>query len=480
MRLNKIKIASSIFLGSFCTAIGFSLSSCSNNGFYIANFESYMAPKLMDALKSDYKNLNFRYYGTNEDLERTFERNYDVAIPTSYLMAKFASSGKLVKLDWSKFNIKDSKGKLISTADDALQLFDPTAQTILTSIYDINGDGKVDKTNDNLLNYGVPYFLQDFVMGYKGKEITEFATNKDSDWSKVIDYFGQNSGKFKTYKKIAMIDDYRSVYSIPRLIQTEKNGDPNVNPDAGPQGEKVISIDTFENTYSLLSSKFPEKNTFLLNSDSNFILNDFADPNGSSAGIMYNGDLLYAIQGGDNSSGKKIFDENNVHFIRPKNTLIALDMMVINKNSKFQNEAYDVIKKVALEGLSKKEDITDTNPDDSYKYGPMINFDYIQYTSPLKQITDYVLGKQETTLPGASGNKTLPSIKGTYFEYLTDEEYGYSEQFVLLCQEIYRIGLYNTDQTPNPPGKRNMIEKDLSELNKSNMFYAYNRIKTRL
>ena len=57
---------------------------------------------------------------------------------------------------------------------------------------------------------------------------------------------------------------------------------------------------------------------------------------------------------------------------------------------------------------------------------------------------------------------------------------GYSKQFVLLCQEIYRIGLYNTDETPNPPGKSNMIEKDLSELNKSNMFYAYNKIKTRL
>ena len=56
----------------------------------------------------------------------------------------------------------------------------------------------------------------------------------------------------------------------------------------------------------------------------------------------------------------------------------------------------------------------------------------------------------------------------------------YSKEFVLLCQEIYRIGLYNTDQTPNPPGKSNMIEKDLSELNKSNMFYAYNKIKTRL
>ena len=96
----------------------------------------------------------------------------------------------------------------------------------------------------------------------------------------------------------------------------------------------------------------------------------------------------------------------------------------------------------------------------------------------MKKITDYVLGKQETTSPGALGNKTLSSIEGTYFEYLMDE--GYSKEFVLLCQEIYRVGLYNTDQTPNPPGKSNMIEKDLSELNKSNMFYAYNKIKTRL
>lgn len=474
MALNKMKITSSIFLASFCSTMALTLASCSDNGFYIANFQSYMSPELMSSLKEDYRNLNFRYYGTNEDLERTFERNYDIAIPSSYLMAKFASSNKLVKLDWSKFNIKNSQGKLITTADQALELFGKTTQTILTSIYDINGDGKADKENDNLLNYGVPYFLQDFIMGYKGNEITQFSTNKDSDWSKVVDYFGENSGKSKTYKKIAMIDDYRTVYSIPRLIQTESAGTPNVNPDAGANGEKEIPINSFEETYSLLSTKFPEKNTFLLNSDSNFILNDFADPKGSSAGIMYNGDLLYAIQGGDNSSDKKLFDATNVHFIRPKNTLIALDMMVINKNTKYEDEAYEVIKKVALDGLSDDEDITETNSDGSYIYGPMINFDHIQYTSPLKQITDYVLGNQQTDV-STPNNKP---IEDTYFGYLLKE--GYDKSFVKLCQEIYHVGLYNTDQIPIPPEKHNMIEKDLSELNKSNMFHAYDRIKTRL
>ncbi|KFB07769.1 type 2 periplasmic-binding domain-containing protein [Malacoplasma iowae] len=481
MGLNKLKITSSILLASFSLGFGFTLTSCSDNGFYLANFESYMAPKLMTSLKSEYDNLNFRYYGTNEDLERSFVRNYDVAVPSSYLMAKFASSGKLVKLDWSKFNIKDSTGKIISNADEALKLFDPTAQTILTSIYDINGDGKIDKKDDNLLNYGVPYFLQDFIVGYKGEKLQKFAKNNENRWTDVINYFGKNSGRSKTYKKIAMIDDYRTVYSIPRLIETESSGSPNVNPNAGPKGEDVVTINNFVNTYGILSSNFTESNTFLLNSDSNFILNDFADPKGASVGIMYNGDLLYAIQGGDNGSEEQLFDENNVHFIRPKNTLIALDMLVINKNSKFQNEAYDIIKKIALEGLSKDEDITNTDDEDSYIYGPMVNFDYVQYTSPLEKITEYVLGKKETNPKTKQLNNKDESenkIQSTYFSYLLEE--GYSEEFVKLCQEIYRIGLYNSTENPTQPEKHNLIEKDLSELNKSNMFYAYNKIRAKL
>ncbi len=445
------------------------LYSCSNSqAFYFANFESYMSPTLMDRLKKEVDNINFRYYGTNENLERSFDRNYDVAIPSTYLVAKLAGAGKLQKIDWNKFGLSyvDSLGSVIqvTNADLALNLFTQDVQSILTNIYDINGDGKQDNS-DNLLNYGIPYFLQDFIIGYKGHEISQLKSNSNyiPTWEDILSFFGPRVGRKKEYNKIAMIDDYRTIYSIPRLI--ESNGS-QVNPS---KSNTIISINEFENTYSYLSKYFSEQNSFLLNSDSGIILNNFANKKGADSGIMYNGDLLYAMLGGDEysedlTSSPFYVSENEElksHYIRPKQTLVALDMMVINKNTKHLDTAYDLINKVALEGVSSNDSIWEEDNNGNYVYGPMVNFDYILYTSPLQKIHNYVMN---------GDNPSDPNNNYRYFDYLFD--YGFSSSFVEMCMEIFNI---QTHPTPD-----NMIEKNLSELNKSNMFYGYSNIKLRL
>lgn len=441
MMLNKI--VSPLIIGSISFGFTFFLMSCSDTkGFYIANFESYMSPKLTSTIKLENPDVNFRYFATNEDLERSFVRNYDLAIPSAYLMAKQAKEGLLEKIDWKLFNIQyDINGilTLIETPKQALELFTPVVQTALTKVYDINSDGIFDDT-DNLLQYGVPYFLQDFILGYRGINVPKL--EGDVTWTDAMNYFSKKVGIGLNYNKIAMINDYRSIYSIPRIIETQSSGNVNVNP---PLGSKA-TISDFQITYNYLSSLFP-LNSFLLNSDSGEILNNFANPKGSKIGIMYNGDLLYAIQGGDEQFN---ISPNDIHLVRPKNTLITLDMMVINVKSNKKQKAYELIKKIALEGISANENITLYDSlSQEYIWGPMQNFDSVQYTSPLEKISNYVLSND---------------VNNSYFG---DSQL--DPRIIDLCKKIYNV--------VQLPSDRNMFEYGLNDLEKSNMYQAFLREK---
>ncbi|MEF9984861.1 MAG: hypothetical protein RSC02_01595 [Malacoplasma sp.] len=439
MKISKVSL--SFILSTALISSTIFLASCSSaNAFYFANFESYMSPQLTTSIKATDPNVNFRYFPTNEDLERTFVRNYDLAVSSTYLMAKQAKDGLLQKLNWRDFNIETSPNVFITSATDALKLFTLPVQTALTKVYDINGDGQFTDV-DNLLQYGVPYFLQDFILGYKGAQVDAF-NGTNVGWSDIMHYFSKKIGAGLPYNKIALISDFRSIYSIPRIMQTQ-GIEANVNP---PSNVKT-TIAEFQQTYQYLTSLF-SINSFLLNSDSGVILNNFANPKGSDVGIMYNGDLLYAAQGGDD---KFKFTANDVHYVRPKNTLIVLDMMVINNNSSQKKLAYDLIKKIALEGTSYNQNIKLSNPEnDEYIFGPMQNFDYVQYTSPLEKISNYVLSPTSSYFSDLYGPDLDPKL-------------------LTLYQNIFDVV-----QTPSD---RNMFESGLNDLEKSNMYQAFLREK---
>ena len=513
MRRKLFKFLSLIPL-SLITASSITSCSVSSNQFYMANFENYISDDLKDILSNTYDNFNYRTFATNEDLERNFSRNYDIAIPSTYLVAKMANEGKLEPIDWSKFNLYklDNQGfrtnQKIMNAADALSLFTEKVVNILTNVYWLKD---FTPEQGGLLNYMVPYFLQDFIFAYKNSEKLPISDSKY--WEKIIEYAGKNTGKDKAFNRIALIDDYRSIYSIPRLIQTQKNSSnnssnnssptiPTINPGNAnnitntpvkPENNKTFSIQEFETTYKYLSDPFEgQKNSFLLNTDSNTILNNFADPKGSDAAILYNGDALYAFQGGDNYSLENTFEKwlkanfNNDQFklkiVRTNDTLMALDGIVINKNSKHKEMAYEIIKKVTLEGadmhLYANQQQTeyaennifdmDENDPELYKRGPMLNFSYVQYTSPLKSINEYVLNSVDKF-------DTIGGFFTDSYSYLLDDKVLNKTQYknyVKLLTSVYRI---EREGTIN-----NMIEQNLTDINKSNMSNAFKNIKRRL
>ncbi|MGL4617191.1 MAG: hypothetical protein ACRCUM_03045 [Mycoplasmoidaceae bacterium] len=398
--------------------ITFPLSSCglNSNKIYFGNFQSYMSPDVMNNVYDKY-NLDFKSYINNEALLREFQKNYDIAIPSSYAAIELIEKGELLPIDWSKFNISSSKSEtgIIKNASEALDLFIPEIHAILTG-YDFNNDG----IKDNLLEYAVPYFLQDFILGYKSEQI-EFSEVHYDNWEKVLINLKKELSNSNISRGIS-IDDPRTIYSLARLISDPNN-------DVNPSKEEN-TIDHFKEFFSFLPKYFG-KNEMIFNSDSGNVLNDLAHPNGSGFGFMYNGDVLYSMFGGDSKSDNL----SDINFIRPTTgSNIALDMIVINKKSESNSDIiHEIINDIALKGIVEIDNFDDS----SLAY---LNFDYVMYTSPIKIMYDYV----------------IDPIDG----YFSEEE------------DVFRDKVIATFKVPSiDPLKR--IENKITNLQKSNMLIAY-------
>ncbi|MGL5246031.1 MAG: hypothetical protein ACRC8C_00455 [Mycoplasmoidaceae bacterium] len=350
----------SILVTSFSAPL---LVSCGANSskIYFGNFQSYMSSDVMTSISQEY-NTEFKSYKNNEALLREFGKNYDIAIPSSYAVIELIERGELLPINWSKFNIHNGTG-IVENPEQALELFIPEIRPILTG-YDFNNDG----VNDNLLTYAVPYFLQDFILGYKTDQI-QFSKPAFENWKEVLDELQKKLDTTNVSRGIS-IDDPRTIYSLGKLILNSKN-------DVNPSKEEN-TINHFKEVFSFLPKYFG-KNEMIFNSDSGNVLNDLAHPNGSGFGFMYNGDVLYSMFGGD---GGHLTD---IDFIRPTTgSNLALDMIVINKKSQSNSDKiHKIINDIALKG------IVDIHPDElSLSY---MNFDFVMYTSPVKNLYDYVI-----------------------------------------------------------------------------------------
>ncbi|WP_033159912.1 type 2 periplasmic-binding domain-containing protein [Mycoplasmoides alvi] len=365
------------------------LSSCSldiSNPLVFANFESYMSLDLQKRLLNNFKDLRFDYYASNENIITNFKNGtYSIGDASTYAVIELIKQDQLVPLNWSIFNLKNPITKeSILTANDALSLFIPSVQKILTGYSNLG--------ISNLLEYCVPYFLQTYIFAYRGDKIS-FQPN--SNWDTILNVIGSNSAKFDS-SKLGAVEDQRTLFSVANLVNSDQNMI-SVNPSSDTNLKP--SINDYINIYKNLSNgKKINKSTLgtnpepiFLNSDSSIILNKLAI--GSLNGAMlFNGDAIFAAQGGENSLNN-LPTSQNFHFVIPSFTPIALDCLVINKTNQINNkkrleDVYDIIKTITLEGTdSNNPDEFETLENNIYKYGPMLNFSFVQYTSPLQIIS---------------------------------------------------------------------------------------------
>lgn len=435
--LNFIKISSILSIVPI-------VSSCSSDKIVFANYESYMSEDVMRDLQSK-NNIVFLPYETNEEIENKFSGYYDVAVPSTYEVIKLHKKGLLEKIDWSLFNIV-ANGNKITNGIEALnsKIFSEAIVELVKGLdKEYQASGAID-SNESILDYGIPYFLQSFSFAYKGEKISKLSEAKD--WSTILKIINSNNPnidpRFTPHKerKIAIVDDARSMFGLSNTINYE-----GVNPDSS-----IKSIHDFSNIYRDFSSNFNKDYTYF-NTDSGQIISTLAKPYpyGASCAIAYNGDLLYAAQGGGLYDPA---DPNYFHYCKLDKTLIALDMVVINKKSKNnqskREKIYDIIKDICLSGASDNEQIDATKPDGTFVYDSMNNFDYVEYTSPLRKICEFV-------------------TDGDYFSE-------YSEAQIKLYKEIFEI-------TKEEVADVSYIEEEMvSELAKSNLHWAYMGMKYKL
>ncbi len=498
-----ITLISGLLIIAPFSAILVSCSSIDQNRLVYGNFESYMSNDVERYLQTKY-DVSFDSYETNEQILSILKNDsMDVVTPSTYMDISLIKDNLIQPLDWSKFKLGN-----IKNVNDLIKnnIFTPATIKAMDAYGDLNGDGIIvpydslfDSNNklilsksykifkngvpssvqyltsknngmpgaldlfsqDSLLNWTIPYFLQDNIFAYRGPEINSWGPKKKSDadkttnWSDVL-YTMSHDKRFYHAKtpNLGMVDDSRTIYSIPRLMQ---DGNANVNPQLNKKpGEfQNVEISDVEKTYKYFVNEFKNSSShILLNSDSSVILNKLSRDE-ISGGIMYNGDVVYSVTGGDDGINIKA---NDIHFKRPNSTLVALDTIAFNKNLKGDklDAAYNIVRTIMFDTIDKGGVINDAGSLDNnkdYKYWSTKNFDEVNYTPVVTNMYNFA----------TSQGHYDPSSLAPYDSY-----FGNSKKD-LMEKELLKIDV-----------NQKMLEQPLNNISKSNMQIAYYSFKNDL
>lgn len=391
-----LMITGSILLSGGVIALPFSLLSINSNSIVIGNFQSYMSPTLMSSLNKNY-NINWQYYSSNAEIPTYIQnKTLDIAIATNNMVGQLIVQDSIQKIEWERFNIKTPSGVVVKDYNDLKEIVTPATWSLCEIIGQSIGI-------QNLLEYCIPYFSQDLVFGYNGPIITDIRLSPKSNFNDIFSYITdtsiQNNKFLKNNSSVMMIKDARTVFDVCNLID-EKNINP-VNAIISIDNKNNVSSPTIDEMNEIYNNIYNyylginNKNIITFNSDSNVVLNKFAN-NEINGAFFYNGDAIYSLIGGDSTS---IADEytveqidewtNNKHIIIPEKNFIAMDAFVINKtldNSK-KDQVYNIIKSISLDF----ENMFNIDEDGNYLSPTMQNFDYINYTPCYSQLYDYVI-----------------------------------------------------------------------------------------
>lgn len=401
----KIPIA---FASVAICATPLALSSCStSDAIQLANFESYMNDDLMDYLASKY-GVEFQWFTVAEMIETKFEQVYDIAVPSAYELVALYKRGWLEKIDWSKFNMHDPlTDDLIDTTEEVEQLI---AEPVRDAIHNMNDGFRHYLTDDsfNILDYGVPYFLQSFMFVYKGSELTFYKNGTTQEtqqptWSDIFYTISPSNPKLDprfnqtVTGRTGMLDDAKTLYDISRIMQTTTS-DPFTATNEMPKGSTIPDL---VKTFDCLADKFKDKqgSWFALNTDSGIISRNLADhAHGYEAALTWSGDALYGALGAEEFEP---YSSNEMHIQRPYGTsLDEIEFLVINKKNHNDSARLDRIYKtifdICLDGAlaePTKEGIG-AQEGDRFKYWSMQNWDTVNYTPIWKSIYDYAVNTE--------------------------------------------------------------------------------------
>ncbi|MCV3743871.1 hypothetical protein OF377_03220 [Ureaplasma sp. ES3154-GEN] len=419
--MSKKWIKRSLLLGGITGLVVPLTTACAvgTNKFVVGNYDAYISPKVSDELQTNFKTnhnnfLSYLYYSNNEVVEGYLKaKSLDIAVISQYTVAKLAKRGVIKKLDWSKFDLHDKDGQLITSSKQLKSIFSDTTWLLSQAYSDYLGDLDGDNEKEQLLDYMVPYFYQDLIFGYRGQVIEKLKPENNPTWSDIF-WAMQNDSRFNPNKKVDLytrdeetvstnknlarltfISDPRTIYDLARIIETSENlseqdykdlvkwqtwinlEKTKENPDLAKilkweelyrekaprvhiqNNAKIKDIEKTFN-YLLRYTKDLPHNTVRFDPNSNNVLNNLATL--ETVGVIgYNGDISFALNGGEYADvpqyKNKIPTTEDFHFVRPKYTLNVMDGFVINAlvDEEHIEGAYDYIKQLIFQGINDVE-----------------------------------------------------------------------------------------------------------------------------
>nr|WP_052663358.1 spermidine/putrescine ABC transporter substrate-binding protein [Mycoplasma haemofelis] len=325
----------------------------------MGNYHGYISPEVVSELHGKY-GFKVDYFEHDHIVKEKFNKGiYDMAVVSTSVLSEMKNSNSVLKLDWSK---------LTSTST-------PDKKDLFTDLVK-------EMVGNDLLDYGIPYFVQRLGFYYTGSKISSLEGSVSfSTLINIISHEERFRSDGKT-PKLGLIDDPRTVLSLSRRVKGHD--------DINPSGHEYRGADDILNDYKVLISSGLNSsqlgNNFLfINPDSSKMVDALS--NGDIKGaFMYNGDGLFAANGGNIKAEIK---DGEFHEVEISDNIYFLDFVTLSPHLKEKKleKAYSLAKDLLF--------LTNTNESDPLKksgeeYEEMVvrNFDYVQYPPVLKKLNE--------------------------------------------------------------------------------------------
>ncbi|MDQ7982646.1 MAG: extracellular solute-binding protein [Spiroplasma sp.] len=328
----KLILISGLVVAVFAGSLAFYIKS-STYDLSVANWGEYISPEILKDFEEEF-NVKVKYT-TYEDNETLYAKlsttDYDIMVPSDYMVAQLASEDRLELLDLEKLKnlgINDTLTAMLENYQFEM----------------INGPDK--GQTKKLSQFAIPYFWGDLVLVFNTVANPNLLSDLGIDQLDHVNWdILQKAAELK--KKIVLNNDMHNLFmlglvSLHYQNQWGENTGTNVDPKEKNQQEgnkftnyvNAHSNQEIDDVAEWLKPIIHNPNTKI---QSDEIIDTVAIPQGWDIAYMYNGDLLAAM--------RQDFEQTNYQIARPfQGNNNWNDDMVISKNSQNKDLAYEFIK----------------------------------------------------------------------------------------------------------------------------------------
>ncbi|OAL10235.1 hypothetical protein A6V39_02210 [Candidatus Mycoplasma haematobovis] len=370
--------------------------SSNSNDLVFGNYSDYISSDVAQKLREKYQ-LRVDLFDYDHLVKERFQKGiYDIAITSTSVLSELKSSGVAMKLDWSKL-LGDETISQGNEVNNGQQLNKPKktiedARALFTDI--------VKDMSHDLLEYGIPYFVQKLGFYYRGEKIKDL--QEPVTFKTLIEKIS-NDNRFHSKNgkpQLGLIDDPRTVLSLARKVGNKQ--DVNPNEDEYKNSESILN-DYKKLISAGLDKKVMGDNFLYMTPDSGPMVDALSNKDIQGA-FMYNGDGLFAANGGNAELKIK---ETDFHHVELSENIFFLDFLTFS--NKMSEEKKDKAYKLAKDLLFLKDEVK--NPfrkegedsgdvdsvvssvgseeeegDKPYEEIVAQNFDEVQYTPTLEKV----------------------------------------------------------------------------------------------